>query len=153
MTSASDSYLRPLFSDFAADRRVQDTADEFMLGRSILATPILTPQYTEEKIIKEDAMTGWDKYVGERTWAGLGLRVYPGADGTSTLYEEEGDNYEKGQYATISLNWNDRARQLTIGERQGSYQGMLGSRSLTVTPPEGQTKEASYYGSTVVVSL
>ena len=53
--------MRPLFSDFAADKKVWDMTDEFMFGQSILAAPIVDPQYTEEKIIKEDAMTGWDR--------------------------------------------------------------------------------------------
>ena len=32
-----------------------------ILSSSILATPILNPQYTEEKIFREDAMSGWEK--------------------------------------------------------------------------------------------
>ena len=47
--------------DFASDKNTWNMGDEFMFGRSILATPILDPQYTEEKIFKEDAMSGWDK--------------------------------------------------------------------------------------------
>ena len=33
------------------------------------------------------------------------VRVYPGTDGTFTLYEDEGDNYnyERGQYTTIAF--------------------------------------------------
>ena len=61
VTSNNDSYLRPLFSDFASDKKVWNMTDEFMFGRSILAAPIVDPQYTEEKIIRTDAMTGWDK--------------------------------------------------------------------------------------------
>ncbi len=61
VTSANASYMRPLFSDFAADRKVWDMADEFLFGSNILAAPILNPQYTEEKIIREDAMTGWNR--------------------------------------------------------------------------------------------
>ena len=61
VTSANESYMRPLFSDFAQDRRTWDMTDEFMFGRAILAAPILNPQYTEEKIIREDAMTGWNR--------------------------------------------------------------------------------------------
>ena len=74
--------------------------------------------------------------------ANLEIRVYPGADGTFTLYEDEGDtyNYEKGQYATITFQWNDRARKLTIGSRQGSYQGMLQQRKFTLVLPNGQQK-------------
>jgi alpha-D-xyloside xylohydrolase len=61
VTSNNDTYMRPLFSDFAADKKVWDMTDEFLFGRSILAAPIVDPQYTEEKIIRTDAMTGWDK--------------------------------------------------------------------------------------------
>ena len=61
VTSNNDSYMRPLFSDFAADQRVWDMTDEFMFGHSILACPIVNPQYTEEKIIRTNAMTGWEK--------------------------------------------------------------------------------------------
>ena len=61
MTSNNDSYMRPLFSDFASDKKVWNMTDEFMFGRSILAAPIVDPQYTEEKIIRTDAMTGWDR--------------------------------------------------------------------------------------------
>jgi alpha-D-xyloside xylohydrolase len=61
VTASNGSYMRPLFSDFAADRKVWDMTDEFLFGKSILAAPILDPQYTEEKIIREDAMTGWDR--------------------------------------------------------------------------------------------
>ena len=61
VTSNNDSYMRPLFADFASDKKVWNMTDEFMFGRSILAAPIVHPQYTEEKIIRTDAMTGWDR--------------------------------------------------------------------------------------------
>ena len=65
VTSADESYLRALTYDFASDKNTWNMGDEFMFGRSILATPILDPQYTEEKIFKEDAMSGWDKKEGK----------------------------------------------------------------------------------------
>jgi len=62
------------------------------------------------------------------------LRIYPGADGSFTLYEDENDNYnyEKGKYATITFYWNDAKRQLTIGNRKGEFPGMLVSRHFNV---------------------
>lgn len=63
-TSGNSSYLRPLFSDFVNDKNVWNMTDEFMFGNNILAAPIVNPQYTEEQIIKEDAMTGWDRKSG-----------------------------------------------------------------------------------------
>lgn len=62
------------------------------------------------------------------------LRVYPGADGDFTLYEDENDNYdyEKGVYATIAFHWDDTKRQLTIEDRKGSFPGMLKDRTFNV---------------------
>ena len=66
VTSNNGSYMRPLFADFAADKKVWNMTDEFMFGHSILACPIVDPQYTEEKVIRTNAMTGWDRREGVR---------------------------------------------------------------------------------------
>ena len=71
VTSNNESYLRPLFSDFAQDKRVWDMTDEFMFGRSILAAPVVEAQFTEEQIIKEDAMTSICLRVLHGTISGL----------------------------------------------------------------------------------
>jgi alpha-D-xyloside xylohydrolase len=62
------------------------------------------------------------------------LRIYPGADGDLTLYEDEGDSYryEQGQHATIPIRWNDATRTLTIGDRQGSYPGKPAGHTFNV---------------------
>jgi alpha-D-xyloside xylohydrolase len=62
------------------------------------------------------------------------LRVYPGADGTFTLYEDENENYdyEKGMYATIPFSWDDGTKTLHIGARQGYFSGMLQNRAFNV---------------------
>jgi alpha-D-xyloside xylohydrolase len=95
------------------------------------------------------------QYVGEKTWDNLELRVYPGADGDFTLYEDEGDgyNYEKGIYATIAFHWNNKTRTLTIGERKGSYPGMLQSRQFTIVLPDGTSQTISYDGTSQSLNL
>jgi alpha-D-xyloside xylohydrolase len=62
------------------------------------------------------------------------LRVYKGANGSFTLYEDEGDNYnyESGSHATIPMSYNDATGKLTIGTRIGSFTGMLTNRVFTV---------------------
>jgi len=62
------------------------------------------------------------------------LRIYPGADGDFTLYEDENDgyNYTKGAHATIRLLWDDAAKTLTIGARDGSYPGMAAHHTFKV---------------------
>ena len=95
------------------------------------------------------------QYVGEKTWDELELRIYPGADGTFTLYEDEGDNYnyEKGVFATIPFQWNDKSRTLTIGDRKGTYPGMLQARWFIVVLPNGTRQTVEYRGSSVSVAL
>ncbi len=75
-----------------------------------------------------------EEYAKQEPLDSLELRVYPGADGDFTLYEDEGDtyNYEKGKYATIPIHWNDSTQTLTIGERKGSFPGMIESRAFNV---------------------
>jgi alpha-D-xyloside xylohydrolase len=62
------------------------------------------------------------------------LRIYRGADGDFTLYEDENDtyNYEKGAYATIPMHWDDAKQTLTIGDRKGQFPGMLASRTFQI---------------------
>jgi alpha-D-xyloside xylohydrolase len=62
------------------------------------------------------------------------LRIYRGADGSFTLYEDENDNYdyEKGVFATIPLQWDDAKQTLTIGDRSGKFPGMLESRTFRI---------------------
>jgi len=62
------------------------------------------------------------------------IRVYRGADGAFTLYEDENDNYnyESGSYATIPFAWNESTQTLTIGARQGSFPGMLATRTFKI---------------------
>jgi alpha-D-xyloside xylohydrolase len=74
------------------------------------------------------------QYATEKKADPIELRVYPGADGVFTLYEDENDGYayEKGVYATIGLSWNDAKRTLTIDARKGKFPGMLKSRSFKI---------------------
>jgi alpha-D-xyloside xylohydrolase len=74
------------------------------------------------------------EYAAEKPADPLELRVYRGANAAFTLYEDENDtyNYEKGAYATIPMAWDDGAKTLTIGERKGSFPGMLASRTFRV---------------------
>ena len=95
------------------------------------------------------------QYSTEKDWSRLELRIYPGADGTFTLYEDEFDNYnyEDGAYTEIPLSWDDAGRTLTIGARKGTYNGMLKSRKFVVDVPGGKSRTVSYNGKAVTVKL
>jgi alpha-D-xyloside xylohydrolase len=62
------------------------------------------------------------------------LRIYPGHDGSVKLYEDDGISYdyEKGMSATIPIQWDDQAKVLTIGARNGSYPGMRATRDFSL---------------------
>jgi alpha-D-xyloside xylohydrolase len=74
------------------------------------------------------------EYAAEKPADPIELRVYQGANGSFTLYEDENDsyNYEKGAHSTIPFSWDDPSHTLTIGDRSGSFPGMLESRSFHV---------------------
>ena len=223
-----DSFMRALVMDFPEDRKVWDMNSEYLFGRSLLVVPVTKPLYTEEKIVRTNELSGWDKqtggegqgrayptidwtqthtydaylpagcdwydywtgqrlqggqtvtatiplthsplyvragsilpigpdvqYAAEKPWDDLELIVYPGADATFTLYEDEGDNYnyERGLYTEIPVIWKERSRTLTIGARSGSYPGQLTTRQFRVRTADGQTKTIRYSGKRISVKL
>ncbi|MCG6959885.1 glycoside hydrolase family 31 protein [bacterium BMS3Abin03] len=94
------------------------------------------------------------------------IRIYLGADGEFTLYEDENDNYnyEKGIYSTITFNWENEKKELTINDRKGSFPGMLSERKFNIvvvgktkgvgiTPVEKFDQVVTYDGKKVVVKL
>ncbi len=74
------------------------------------------------------------EYADQQPDAPLDLRIYPGADSHFVLYEDQGDtyNYEKGERATIPIDWNDATQALTLGARSGSYPGMPAQRTFNI---------------------
>ena len=109
----------------------------------------------------EEAM----QYTSERMSDNVTLYVYAGKDGKFTLYEDEGVNYnyEKGKYTKIEFTYDETAKTLVIGERQGEYEGMLKERTFNVVyvnadaPKAFDVKAAGevvrYDGSKVVVKF
>ena len=74
------------------------------------------------------------QYSSEKPADPIELRIYRGADGKFTLYEDEGDNYnyEKGKHAVIPIFWNDARHSLEIGKRTGDFAGMLKERTFNI---------------------
>jgi alpha-D-xyloside xylohydrolase len=106
------------------------------------------------------------QYATEKKWNNLEIRVYEGADGEFTLYEDENDNYnyEKGVYSTITFTWNDAKKTLTINDRKGSFPGMLSEHKFNIvrvakskgtgtTAVEKYDKEVTYAGKKVTIKL
>ena len=217
VTSSSASMMRALVMDFPQDEKVWDLNTEFMLGNSILVSPVTKSMYCDNGTKKNTFAktgtqqvylpkgTGWYdfwtgathkggetvtkevpvdlipfyvkagtilpfgpkvQYATEKKWDDLELRIYTGADGEFTLYEDENDNYnyEKGAFATIKFKWNDKAKTLTINDVAGKFPGMLTSRKFNVvlvTPQKGTgnvksaktDKSVTYSGKKLTIKL
>ncbi len=106
------------------------------------------------------------EYATQAPDAPITLRIYRGADADFTLYEDEGDtyDYEKGEYATIPLHWDEASSTLTIGARQGQYPGMGRNRTFRIVLVDAThgtgaqiepnpAKQIQYDGSAVQVAL
>jgi alpha-D-xyloside xylohydrolase len=74
------------------------------------------------------------QYAEAQKDAPLEIRVYRGANGHFTLYDDSGNGwgYEKGQRATIAFDWNEQTQTLTLGARQGKFPGMKPSREFHI---------------------
>ena len=105
------------------------------------------------------------EWTSEKPADDILLVVYAGADASFTLYEDDGltYGYEKGAYSTIGIEWADDSRTLTIGERKGSFPGMLQTRRFRVVvadrehpfayDPSAAGVAVDYDGNTCTVTL
>ncbi len=105
------------------------------------------------------------QYATEKPDAPYEIRIYPGADGKFTIYEDDNESYayEKGQRATYELVWNDAAKTLSIGAREGSFPGMVPSRELQIAlavagknagiEPSSEIKTVTYSGQPLTVKF
>jgi alpha-glucosidase (family GH31 glycosyl hydrolase) len=56
------------------------------------------------------------QYTAQASAEPLLLRIYPGADGSTALYLDDGVSfaYQRGRYSRIQCTWNDRERKLSL---------------------------------------
>lgn len=104
------------------------------------------------------------QYTAEKTADTITLNIYTGADASFSLYEDEGTNYnyEKGAFSIIPLKYNEATKTVTIGDRKGSFNGMLQKKTFRInfiTPGEAKSldpgakcdKAASYKGKEITI--
>lgn len=139
-------------SDFAKEKSVSDRKPvrdvyfpegcdwfDFFTGQIIKGGQTLSvpaPIETMPLYVKAGSvipMGDFCQYADQKAGGDLEIRIYPGADGSFSLYEDEGDNfnYQKGQYSQIFFFWNNTSRTLSI-ERKGSFKGMNASRNISL---------------------
>jgi alpha-D-xyloside xylohydrolase len=88
----------------------------------------------------------------------LELRVYPGRDGSFTLYDDAADGYGylSGERTTVNIDWLDRSRKLRIGARRGAYPGMpvtLAMKVVCAAAPSSEIPLLRYDGRAREITL
>ena len=104
------------------------------------------------------------QWTGEDPQGTLTVHVFAGADGTFTLYEDQGTDmgYARGEFARIPMRWDDAGRTLTLGAREGSFPGMVQQRRIELVVHDGNgggpafatapAKAVTYTGAPLVIS-
>jgi alpha-glucosidase (family GH31 glycosyl hydrolase) len=96
------------------------------------------------------------QYTSEPSDAPLTLVVYPGTDGTFTLYEDDGVSfaYRQGGWMGIAMSWQERSRELTLKLAPNSKMLPPLSRQIEARLAGSQkTQTVTFTGKNVVVKL
>ncbi len=174
-----ESFLvSPVLTDEATSRSVYLPAGtpwvNFWTGEQMSGGQTVTADAPTDIIplfVRAGSIVPWGpdvQYTTQEAWDDLEVRVYPGADGDFTFYEDANDGYgyEQGEYTEIHFHWDDASNQLTISAPEGSYDGMIGDRkfrlvrvSETRGTADGATDDelvsttVNYTGQAVTVTL
>jgi alpha-D-xyloside xylohydrolase len=81
------------------------------------------------------------QYSDQKPADPIRLMVYKGGDGSFTLYEDENvnNNYEKGAFSVIPIQYNQKTQNLVFGARQGQFPGMLKTRTFEIVWIDSKT--------------
>ena len=77
------------------------------------------------------------------------LRIYPGADGNMSLYQDDGISYaySKGQFSRILFTWNDQQRVLTLKPDQSGKLPWSGPLMVEMVGVPGRKPITTHNGS------
>ena len=140
--------MRPLVFDFADDGQALQQKYEYMFGPALLISPVTEPNVSGWQTYLPKTKGGWYDYHTGRHYDGgqtvtttvtkaripVFVRagsiipfsndevlVYPGADATFTLYEDDGTTmaYQNGKCSRITFRWNDAKSKLKVSRHKG----------------------------------
>jgi alpha-glucosidase len=96
------------------------------------------------------------QYTTEPSDEPLTLTVYPGADRTSYLYDDDGEtfDYRRGEFMRLEMQWNDAARRLDLRLAPGSRTDRREKLHLQIMEAgQGPTKSVTFLGKPLSVTL
>jgi alpha-glucosidase (family GH31 glycosyl hydrolase) len=94
-------------------------------------------QYTAEEVDQPDTIT-----------------VYPGADASFLLYEDDGKsfNYRKGEWMGVQMKWDDSGRKLSLRLAEGSRMLVPGKKRFEIKVGD-KTRSVVFDGKPVEVTV
>ncbi len=119
--------------------------EERLVGGRVIARPVdlaTTPLYARSGAIIP--MGPVKQYTDEPVGGPTTLVVYPGADGRSLLYEDDGltSGYREGDWLGIEMAWEDGPRRLTLRLAEGSKVRGAPAREFEVRLAPGKATRA-----------
>ena len=96
------------------------------------------------------------QYTAEPVDGPLTMTIFPGAEGVSSLYEDDGESFDfrKGEFMRIEMQWNDAARKLALRLASGSR--MLRPKPMTLSikvADSNRTRTVMFKGDPLSVAL
>jgi len=94
------------------------------------------------------------QYSAEKVDTPLSLSIYPGADASFLIYEDDGKsfNYRRGEWMGIQVKWNDAGRKLDLSLYPGSRMLPPAPRAIDVQLGKA-IKSISFRGAPVSVGF
>ena len=93
------------------------------------------------------------QYATEPSEEPITLRIYPGADGQFSWYQDDGISfrYQHGQFSRIDCVWQDSARKLTLARSGGNMPSI--PTTVTIRAMDGKTRIITLANQTMVIDL
>jgi alpha-glucosidase/alpha-D-xyloside xylohydrolase len=94
------------------------------------------------------------QFVDEKVDGPLTVAIYPGADASFLLYEDDGRsfNHRRGEWMGTEITWNERSRKLDLRMAAGSRMLYSAPRAVEIQL-SGATKNTMFHGAPVSVSF
>ena len=157
-----DLLIAPVVAKAATSRRVylpSGTWFDWWTGEQYAGGTSITRAVTLETIpifVRAGAIIPFDpvrQYTGQAVEEPTEIRVYPGADGDFTLYDDDGHSLEylKHDGERTRFLWNDAARTLTIEPANAGGEGVRRTFRVRVMPG-AETTGVEYRGAKTVVA-
>jgi len=89
------------------------------------------------------------QYAGEKVDGPLSVKIYPGADGGFTVYEDDGSSFDfrKGSWMGIRMAWREQTRTFSAQLASGSRMLAAPSRKLEIAlAGGGEPRTANFTG-------